>query len=183
VGDVNIPVSEEKAKGAEIPDVLSGIDLSSNNSKQINIKFGEAKVATVIVFLSIKCPCSASHQSALKEMAENYKERGIRFVGIHSNADESFELSATYFKEASLGFPVIQDENAKYADRFRAFKTPHVFVLSPKKEVLFKGGVDNSKVVSKATQHYLKDTLSTILNGKKPEKVDVRVVGCEIKRP
>jgi len=164
-----------------LPTEISGFNLSQRSKVQVSLK--EAKLATVVVFLSAKCPCSASHQPVLNEMAKEFEKAGIRFVGVHSNANEDSKLSEEYFKNAALSFPVVRDEKAKLADQFEAFKTPHVFVVSPKLEILYQGGVDNSKLVEKASRHYLKEALLAIRDGKSPPEKNVRVLGCEIKRP
>jgi hypothetical protein len=160
---------------------FSGVDLISDKVKSIDLT--KAKKATVIVFLSAKCPCSASHQPVLSQLADLFGKEGFNFVGVHSNANEEIGFSQGHFKSAKLTFPVIQDKETKIADYFKAFKTPHVFVVSPDLKILFQGGVDNSKLVERATRHYLKDALSAINEGKQPVQREVRVLGCEIKRP
>src|SRR4051812_2476913 len=45
-------------------DALTGADLTSNARVQIALK-DPTVVATVVVFLSSKCPCSKSHEPAL----------------------------------------------------------------------------------------------------------------------
>ena len=100
--------------------------------KMLNVKPGNK--GTVVVFLSAKCPCSDSHVPVLKKLAEEFKD--FSFVAIHSNADEQIDSSKSYFETAKLPFPVLQDEKSKIADEYRAFKTPHVFVLSPEGKIL-----------------------------------------------
>jgi hypothetical protein len=134
------------------------------------------------MFLSSKCPCSISHLPSLNSIAKNYIGKGYKFVAFHSNVNEDIQSSKTFFRAANLEFPVIQDTNAKIADAFKAFKTPHVFILNPKGEIIFQGGVDNSKIAEKASRFYLKEALEAIELGKLPKEKEVRVLGCEIKR-
>jgi peroxiredoxin len=163
-----------------IPTLISGVDLSGGEPVQVSLQ--KPKLGTVVVFLSSKCPCSASHQATLRELAKEFEKDGFNFVGVNANTNEDIDLAREHFKNAKLGFPVIRDEKAKIADEFSAFKTPHVFVVSPKLEVLFQGGVDNSKLVERANRHYLRDALIAIREGKEPAEKNVRVLGCEIKR-
>lgn len=160
---------------------VSGIDLVQGTLVQVNMK--KPKLATVLVFLSARCPCSASHHPVLNQIYKEFGSPDFQFVGIHSNANERVEESQQFFKNAKIAFPVIQDTQTLIADKYEAFKTPHVFVVSPSQEVLFQGGVDNSKISEKATQFYLRDALRAIREGKKPAQKEVRVLGCEIKRP
>ena len=160
---------------------ISGMDLAKGTPLQIDLK--KPKLATVVAFLSTRCPCSASHQPVLNEIQKEFEPAGFQFVGIHSNANEDLEEARQFFKKAGLTFPVIQDTRSQIADKYQAFKTPHVYIISPTQEILFQGGVDNSKLAEKATRFYLKDALLAIKAGKKPAEKEVRVLGCEIKRP
>ena len=116
-------------------------------------------------------------------LAKEFGKAGFNFLGIHSNANEGLEDSRKYFQNSKLDIPVIQDGHSKIADEYKAFKTPHVFIVSPKLEILFQGGIDNSKMAHKADRFYLKDALTAIRNGNPLTEKNVRVLGCEIKRP
>lgn len=160
---------------------LKGLDLIKNTSSEVDLR--QAKKASVIVFLSAKCPCSASHESVLGKLNEQFKDSGFSFIGIHSNSDEPLEFASDHFKKSEINFPVLHDPQAKWADALAAFKTPHVFVLSPKMEILFNGGVDSSHQASQAKNHYLRDALFALRDGKEPTEKNVRVLGCAIRRP
>ena len=102
------------ALAAQVPDALEGKALGDSSSHRIALKGARP---TLVVFLSARCPCSASHEPALAEL---HKEFGgeVRFVGVHSNADETPDESVTHFRSAALPFPVIQDSGAKLANAF-----------------------------------------------------------------
>ncbi len=157
---------------------LSGKDFRTGTSVTIDPKLNSK--GTVVLFLSAKCPCSRSHETSLEALAKEFPE--VKFVAVHSNADENEELSGFHFKEAGLSFPVIRDQNARIADEFRALKTPHAFVVGPKGECWFDGGVDDTKDAAKATKHYLKAALTDLRDGREPKEKTVRTLGCVIKR-
>jgi len=169
----------EQVKAEPFPQ-LSGLDLVRGGL--VRVKVRQARLGTVVVFLSMRCPCSASHQSILNQLSQRFTPLGFQFIGVHSNADEEAVAAGEYFRKSGLIFPVIQDNKSKIADTLGAFKTPHVFVLNPEGEVLFQGGVDNSHVALAAQRHYLRDALALIVEGKKPAQKEVRVLGCEIRR-
>ena len=134
----------------------------------------------VVIFLSAKCPCSRSHENAIDKLAKEFSE--FSFVGVHSNSDEDEGLAGLHFKEAGFSFPVISDKQAKIANELGALKTPHAFIVGPKGECWFNGGVDDTNDGSKAKNNYLKDALSDIREGKEPRKKTARTLGCVIKR-
>lgn len=157
-------------------ETLRGPDLV--RSRPIEIKPGAR--GTVVVFLSAKCPCSDSHVQEVKSLSQEHA--GFNFVAVHSNVDEDRDTAAAYFKKASLPFPVIRDEGARIADEFKAFKTPHAYVLSAEGEILYKGGVSNSKDCDKADRKFLREALDDLKAGRTVKTPEGRTLGCVISR-
>lgn len=152
-------------------DILTGSEIQTGN----NINKG-----LVVVFLSAKCPCSDSHTVELLDLQKDFKD--FEFIGIHSNADEELEFSKNYFEQKKLPFAVIQDRNTVIADQFKAFKTPHVFVLNSDGKVLYQGGVTNSAHFSRANKKFLREALEDIRAEKTIRTPEGRTLGCVIAR-
>lgn len=163
----------------ELPAQIQGVNLATEKNESVNLRDTRYK-AHLVVFLSSHCPCSNCHNAELKKLVEKYPS--YQFVGIHSNQDEDFETSKAYFKKAALPFPVIQDDKTKYADLFRAVKTPHAFLLSGKGEILFAGGVSSSKDVAQADRLYLREALTDLEAGREIKTKEARSLGCAISR-
>ncbi len=160
---------------------LSGIDLRTG--QKIQIQWDSVSLGTVIAFLSVKCPCSNSHEEALNVLAKDFEKSGFQFIGVHSNFDEDVDQARKHFNQSKFSFPVLQDSEAEIAIQFGALKTPHAYIVGRDKKILFEGGVDNSRMVQNATEHYLKDALTAIRDGNNSYRKSVRVVGCVISRP
>lgn len=165
------------------PAFAHALQFSANNlANSQNITFPQAKAkATVVAFLSAKCPCSAGHEVILKALYEQYAKEGISFIGVHSNQDETLEQTKVHFKEAGLPFPVLQDEGAKIANKLKALKTPHVFIIKDD-QIVFQGGVDDSADPTEARKHFLSDALKEIQANKPITVSQARALGCVIKR-
>lgn len=155
---------------------ITGKDLWSQKTVQVE----PAQKGTVVVFMSAKCPCSNSHVQIMKQLAADFKN--FAFVVVHSNRDETQDLSQNYFKKLDLPFPVIQDEENRIADQFRALKTPHAFVLNPDGKILYKGGVTSSTNGEAADKQYLRDALNDISAGRDVKVAEGRTLGCIISR-
>jgi hypothetical protein len=163
---------------AAVPPTLEGVDLKTGKSAKTEI--ASAPRATVVTFLSAVCPCSNSHEGTLESLRAKYESQGFRFVAIHSNPDEA--NAAEHFQASPLQLGVLEDPGAKLADAFGALKTPHVFVVSPKGEILYQGGIDDSHQASQAKKHFLGDALAAISSGRTPENQKTRTLGCVISR-
>jgi hypothetical protein len=160
-----------------------------------NITFPNPKAkASVVVFLSAKCPCSASHEPILKDLAAQYTKDNIEFIAVHSNQNETIDQTRAHFTQAatanattrtpvpaSLGFPMIEDRGAKIANELKALKTPHAYIIQNGK-IVYEGGVDDSADAAEAEKHYLAEALAEIKNNKPVTTAKTRSLGCVIKR-
>jgi hypothetical protein len=153
-----------------------------------NITFPNPKAkASVVVFLSAKCPCSASHEPILKDLAAKYSKDNIEFIAVHANQNETMEQTREHFTKAanglpaSIGFPVVEDRGAKIANELKALKTPHAYIIQNGK-VVYEGGVDDSADAAEAEKHFLADALFEIKNNKPVTTAKTRSLGCVIKR-
>ncbi len=147
------------------------------------IKVTAPTKARVVVFLSAHCPCSAAHESVLATLHQRFTPQGVEFLAINSNANETETESKAHFTKARLPFPVIHDPKASWADQFGALKTPHAFVLDGNNDVVFSGGVDDSREAKPDSKQYLALALEAVLAGRKPDPSSVRAIGCVITRP
>jgi hypothetical protein len=156
---------------------IEGRSLLTDVKVQVDSK---DKKGLVVIFLSAKCPCSNSHNIELRDLAQSYKE--FNFVAVHSNVDEGKELSKPYFEKAAFPFPVIEDEKAQIADKLQALKTPHAYIFSSSGDVLYQGGVSNSKDCAKADRKFLREALEDLHAGKSVRTPEGRTLGCAISR-
>lgn len=157
---------------------IDGVDVL--NGKELKFQMAEATKGTVLVFLSAKCPCSASHESLLNDLQAKYKD--FVFIAVHSNSDENAEMTKQHFAAAGLKFPILQDSKSKWANELGALKTPHAFVLDKKGEVLYQGGVTDSHTGPTAKNKFLDNVLQDISAGKAPRIKEGRALGCIIQR-
>ncbi len=133
-----------------------------------------------VVFFSAKCPCSNSHVQEVLELSQKYSQ--IQFVGVHSNSDETLEQARNYFKGKKFSFPVISDSDGEIAEKYKALKTPHAFLLNSAGEVVYAGGVSNSADGTQATEKPLQNAIEDLRQGKAPRVQAARTLGCVIKR-
>jgi hypothetical protein len=158
--------------------LFTGTDLYQN--KSITFPKKSAK-ATVVVFLSAKCPCSASHEQVIKNLSEKYSNDGFEFVAVHSNQNESGEIAKTHFKDIGFKFPILKDQGAKIANGLKALKTPHAFIIQ-NDQIVYEGGVDDSNDAAEAKVPYLANALAELKENKPITLAKTRALGCQIKR-
>ncbi|MBX7231325.1 MAG: redoxin domain-containing protein [Bdellovibrionales bacterium] len=149
------------------------------NHKTVTVS-SKNKKGLVVLFISAVCPCSASHLNELKSLPKEYPD--FNFVGIHSNQNENELVTQNYFSKAELPYPILQDPKATIADQYRAKKTPHAFIISPKGQILYQGGISDCETFQKAKRKYLRAALEDLHQGRPVAQPETRTLGCIIDR-
>lgn len=157
--------------------LMSKIEGKTHKGENVSIDL-EKKKATVVVFLSARCPCSNSNSALVEKLAKKYSD--FQFVGIHSNYDEPLGLALSYFGRKDFNFPVIYDQETELAKKFGALKTPHVFIINHAGEVIYNGSVSSSTNADLAKEIYLDIALADIREGKEPAAPKKKTLGCYI---
>lgn len=157
---------------------INGFFLTKNSIQTIELA-GSPK-AHVIMFLSKDCPCSKGNLDYLNNLSREFKD--FSFIGVHSKKGSNAEEVNAYLQDKKLNFDVVNDSDLKIADQFKALKTPHVFVVNTKGEVVYNGGVTNTTFPENAKEHFLKTTLTELQNHKEISRPETRTLGCFIAR-
>jgi thiol-disulfide isomerase/thioredoxin len=143
--------------------------------------------AVVVVFLGTQCPVNNSYVPTLIALYREYSPKGVVFLGVNSNQLEDVAAVAKHANEFGIPFPVLKDDGAAIADRFRAERVPEAFVLDGSLAVRYRGRIDDQygKGVkrAKANRHDLAEAVGEVLAGKEVTRPIAEVVGCPISRP
>jgi peroxiredoxin len=145
-----------------------------------------SKQLTVICFLGTDCPMARVYAPRLSAMARELGPRGVRFIAIDSNQQDSEQELRAYAAEYGLDIPLVKDENNVLADRFGAERTPEVFVLDPQLKVIYRGRIDDQYAPGMArsapTRRDLRDAVEDYLAGRVVANPLAPAVGCRIGR-
>jgi peroxiredoxin len=167
--------------GAPAPDFTLP---AASDGKAVALKDLLAKSkAVAVVFIATKCPVSNAYNTRMAALGKEYAAKGVLFVGINSNKTEPAAEVKEHAKAHGFTFPVVKDEGNKVADAYGAAKTPEVYVLSPKGDLLYHGRIDESQDDAKNVRSPdLRNALEAILSGKPVPTAETKAFGCTIKR-
>src|ERR1700691_6045608 len=84
--------------------------------------------ALVVVFIGTDCPLAKQYGSKLVALAHRYNDKGVQFVAIDSNQQDSLAALTHFARENKFDFPILKDPANQVADLFRAARTPEAFV-------------------------------------------------------
>lgn len=136
----------------------------------------------VVMFIATQCPVSNAYNARMVDLHDLYAPKGIVFLAINSNKQESIEEIAEHSAKHGFQFPVLKDWKNVIADKFDAQVTPETYLIDSTGVLRYHGRIDDERVLSKVTQHDLRDALDAYLEGKPILRRDTKAFGCTIKR-
>src|SRR5262245_12096401 len=117
-GEKAAPVGKKVADFA-LPDVRDGKKVSLADLKE---------KAVVVVFVGTECPINNAYLPRLVELHREFSKKGVAFLAVNANSQDTPERVARHAKEYELPFPVLKDAGNVVADQLGARRTPEAFV-------------------------------------------------------
>jgi len=145
--------------------------------------FGQEKAkVTVVMFIATQCPVSNAYNERMEALAREYTPKGVRFIAVNSNKQESAAEVASHSAAHGFDFPVVKDPNNVIADKWGAMVTPETYVLDADGMLRYHGRIDDSQNPANVKSQDLKAALDAVLDGRAPERSETKAFGCTIKR-
>lgn len=152
---------------------------------------GEKKL-TVCAVLGVECPLARLYASRLSDLAKVYAPRGVEFIGVDANVQDTLAEIAAFAKENQLSFPLGKDTSEFARGTLGAKRTPEVFLLDRDRIVRYHGRVDDQFAIEQGLavrrlstrRHDLREAIDDLLAGRPPRVPETIATGCLIgKRP
>ncbi len=147
--------------------------------------FADRKVV-VLALVGTECPLVKLYAPRLAELANEFSSRGVQFVGIDANVQDSPTEIGRFVQEFKFSFPVLRDAGNALADRLNAERTPQVFVLDQNRAVRYAGRIDDQFGVgfhkAKAERRDLASAIEELLADKPVSQPLTEASGCLIGR-
>ncbi len=144
--------------------------------------------AVLVVFFTCNhCPYVQGSDEDTRAIAEKFAPRGVQFVGINSNSeqtheDDDFSHMVQRMNEKRFPWKYLRDQSQAVARAYGALRTPHFFVFDRARELVYTGrALDNPKEPSKAAARDLEAALEDVLAGRPVGTALTNPVGCNVK--
>ena len=144
----------------------------------------------VVAFLGVECPLARLYAPRLQELSDEYAAKGVAFVAIDSNQQDSLTDLSAFAQQYGVKFPLLKDRDQAVADQFGAARTPEVFVLDGQRAIRYRGRIDDQYgqgsssgyAKTKVTRRDLASALDELLAGQQVSQPSTQAVGCLIGR-
>jgi len=170
------------AIGAKVPDFA----IPTIDGQLHSLYSDKGKKAIVVVFIGTDCPLANLYIPTLVELHKKYASKGVQFLAINSNDQDSFADVVTHTRERKVPFPVLKDSDHRGAEALGARRTPEAFLLDSGFVIRYRGRIDDQYGYTfrrpAPTQSELKDALDDLLGGKPVRTPVTEVRGCLIGR-
>jgi len=178
--------------GASAPDFcLPGIDGQTHCLKD----YAGSKVL-VVAFTCNHCPTAQLYESRIKQLAADYRDRGVALVAIQPNNPNAVRLDemgytdvGDSFEEMKLraayrhfNFPYLYDGDTQKVSRdYGPSATPHLFIFDAERKLRYQGRVDNNPRESLVTSRDARNAIDAILAERPVPVSKTPSVGCSTK--
>ena len=158
-------------------------DFNVNDPLGRQVKFSTLRGdITVAMFISVQCPISNDYNERIIALFNEYSAKGVKFVFLNANVNESPTQIIDHAKQAGFPFPVYRDAGNVVADKFGAQVTPESYVIDKTGTLLYHGAIDDARNPARVTVKGLRLALDAVMAGKPVETSQTRAFGCTIKR-
>jgi peroxiredoxin len=149
------------------------------------------KRVLVVAFIGTECPLARLYAPRLAELEREYASRGVAFLAIASNQQDSIAELQHYARTGGITFPVLKDVDAQVADQFDARRTPQVFILDSQRVIRYSGRIDDQYGYDKGvgfqrtrpSRRDLAEAIEAVLADQPVKNPTTEVIGCLIGRP
>jgi len=168
--------------GQRAPD-FSGLPAVSNG-EDTSLTLSDLKEdVVVLVFLGNHCPVVKAYEDRLIDFTGDYKDKGVRVVGVSVNDLDSDRIPKIkeYMKEHKSNYIYGYDESQAIGKAYGAVCTPQFFVLDKERKIRYTGAMDDNQTESKVKKTYLRDAVDAVLKGETPAVDETQARGCSMK--
>ena len=148
--------------------------------------FADDATLTVVVFLGWECPLVRQYVPRLKELRSEFANRGVRWLAINSNQQDSLAELQHFARTFDWQIPILKDAGNQLADEFGAQRTPEVFLLDRDQTVVYQGRIDDQFTYGRqrpdVVTRFLADAIQETLQQQPVSLGYVEPAGCIIGR-
>jgi peroxiredoxin len=181
-----------RKKAAEVPidrgiaRRVSNFTLRDASGQPVTLYGFKGKKAVVITFMGTDCPVGDLYAPRLAELNRAYKDKGVAFLAVNSNAHETAEQAVEHAKAHGLDIPVLKDPGNVVADLLLVERTCETLVIDGRAQLRYRGAIDDQYARGSRkdapTRHMLRDALDAVLDGRPVAVASTTVAGCLIDR-
>jgi glutathione peroxidase-family protein len=147
----------------------------------------------VLEWLNFGCPFVGKHYGSgnMQALQATYRDKGVVWLSIVSSAKGKQgyypleEMKAQKAKHNGNMTAILMDASGTVGKAYGATVTPHMYVINPDGELIYKGGIDDKPTTDEAdiegATNYVRLALDQAMSGEEVETKRAQPYGCSVK--
>lgn len=194
--DDSTPASKDVPPILKIGSPAPDFDLPGVDGKMHALKDYAASKILVIVFTCDHCPVAQMYEKRIKQLAADYKDRGVELIAINPNDPRAVHLSEMGYTDVGdsldemkirasyrhMAYPYLSDgATQSVALKYGPTATPHAFIFDQERKLRYEGRIDSNPREELVKKHEARDAIDALLAGRTVAVTDTPAVGCSTK--
>ena len=144
--------------------------------------------AIVLIVQGNGCPIVRNALVDYRAISDAYAPRGVQFLMINSNLQDTRESIAKEADEWAIPYPILVDETQLVGESLGLERTAEVIVIDPSDwRIVYRGAANDrlsyERQKAEAEHHYLRDALEAVLADAAPAVARAPAIGCLMNLP
>lgn len=169
-----------------VGETMKDVSLKSLDGNSVNLFDYHTDKVLVVAYTGKGCPIAGRYAPRLQEIADKFAEKGVKFVGINANPQDTPSDIAKEIAELGIKFPVLKDDEHSLTEQLDAKTTTEVFVVDAEKVIRYRGMIDDQYAVGvqrdRPKNLYLEAAIRAAVDGESPRIARTAAPGCLITR-
>jgi len=177
--------AEAEPAGKRAPDFT----LKTFDGKTVSLSDYRGKIV-VLEWFNFECPYLMYHYgqpSTMIKLANKYKDKNVVWLAMNSTSHTTPEANIDFAKKYKPPYPILDDRPGKVGDAYGAKTTPHMFIISPRGNIVYEGAIDNSPngrtPAGQEPVNYVDKALAELTSGRPVSIKETKPYGCTVKYP
>jgi cytochrome oxidase Cu insertion factor (SCO1/SenC/PrrC family) len=189
-----VPTAAAQSNQAEVGAPAPDFTLTAADGETHSLSDFEGEYV-VLEWLNFECPFVGKHYGSgnMQRLQQTYTDEGVVWLSIVSSAPGKQgyyppkEMVQQKKKHDGNMTAILMDPDGTVGKTYGATVTPHMYVISPEGELLYRGGIDDKPTTDEAdiegATNYVNMALTAAMNGEEVSPKRAKPYGCTIKYP
>lgn len=189
---VGAPTTLAQTDQAEVGNPAPDFTLTAADGEKHSLSDFEGQYV-VLEWLNFGCPFVGKHYDSgnMQQLQETYTDKGVVWLSIVSSAPGKQgyyppeEMVQQKKKHNGNMTAILMDPSGNVGKTYGATVTPHMYVINPDGELLYRGGIDDKPTTDQAdiegATNYVRGALNAAMNGEEVSPKRAEPYGCTVK--
>jgi peroxiredoxin len=189
---VGAPTTLAQTDQAEVGSPAPDFTLTAADGEKHSLSDFEGQYV-VLEWLNFGCPFVGKHYDSgnMQQLQETYTDKGVVWLSIVSSAPDKQgyyppeEMVQQKKKHNGNMTAILMDPSGNVGKTYGATVTPHMYVINPDGELLYRGGIDDKPTTDQAdiegATNYVRGALNAAMNGEEVSPKRAEPYGCTVK--